>query len=74
MQHVRSPLANASIFSMAHQTKQRHGANHVDQTDLPTHMLGLATSHAPLRNWFVFTILTGAVLALVLFVLGNLIF
>ena len=62
------------FFTMAHRTKQRHGANHVDQSDLPTHMLGLATSRAPLRNWFVFTILTGAVLALVLFVLGNLIF
>jgi hypothetical protein len=74
MQYVRSPRANVSIFSMAHRTKQRHGANHVEQTDLPMHMLGVATSRAPLRNWFVFTILTGAVLALVLFVLGNLIF
>jgi hypothetical protein len=65
---------NASIFPMAHGTRHRHHANHFDQSDLPTHMLGLATSRAPLRNWFVFAILTAAALALALVAIGNFIF
>ncbi len=59
---------------MAHGTRHRQHAIRFDQSDLPDHMLGMTKSRPRLGNWFVFAVLTGTVLALVLVVLGNLIF
>jgi hypothetical protein len=59
---------------MPHGTRHGRHENHVEQPDLSVYMLGLPKSHPGLRNWCVFAILTGAILALAVVVLGNLIF
>jgi hypothetical protein len=59
---------------MPHETRHRHKASALDETDTSIYMLGLPQSRPRFGNWFVFAILTGTLLALALVVLGNLIF
>ncbi|MGA2900351.1 MAG: hypothetical protein ABSF40_08995 [Candidatus Acidiferrales bacterium] len=59
---------------MAHETKYREHANYFDQPDLSMHMLGMPKSRPQFRTWMLLAVLTGAVLALAIVVIGNLIF
>jgi hypothetical protein len=59
---------------MPHRTRHAQHVNHFDTDDPSIHMLGLPKSHPKLRIWCVFAILTGAMLALGVVALGNLIF
>jgi hypothetical protein len=64
----------ASVSVMAHGTTHRRQATFLDGTDPSSYMLGLPRSHPNFGKWFVFAILTGTALALLLFVIETLIF
>jgi hypothetical protein len=59
---------------MAHELRHRHRADYFNQPDVSMHMLGIPKSRPQLRTWLLLAVLTGAVLAFALVVLGNLIF
>jgi hypothetical protein len=59
---------------MAHKSRRGNQVEYFDANDPSIHMLGLPKSNPKLRIWCVFAILTGAMLALGVVALGNLIF
>jgi hypothetical protein len=58
---------------MAQGTKHRRQAGVLGEINPSFYLLGLPKSHPRLGNWLVFAILTGTILALAVFMLGNLI-
>jgi hypothetical protein len=59
---------------MPHRTRHSRSISQLSADDPSIHMLGLPKSYSKLRIWCVFAILTGAMLALGVVALGNLIF
>jgi hypothetical protein len=59
---------------MAQGRRRRSQAGVLDPADPSVYMLGEPKSRPKLGNWLVFTVLAGAALALVLFVIETLIF
>jgi hypothetical protein len=59
---------------MAHGARRRSQAVSFGEIDPSSHFLEFSRAHARIGKWFLFAIVTGSVLALVLFTLGNLIF
>ncbi len=59
---------------MPHRIRHGHQGNPFGADDPSIHMLGLPKSNPKLRIWCVFAIVTGAMLALAVVALGNLIF
>jgi hypothetical protein len=59
---------------MAQGRRRRSDAGVLDPADPSVYMLGEPKSRPKLGNWLVFTVLAGAALALLLFVIETLIF